>query len=171
MPSKLEGSQEALKFSVFFWWYLLKNLKILCCFIFLPMAHDFLPWSLCFLPVFTNNQEQWKLQMRAQEKHQAKSFFDSDGWKGGPTHWRRMGKLIWIYCWFVRNPAITSWDGAKTIVKNWDFNYQSLIWWVYRICSITTLNIGGSDFWSLGKWCIPLPFDERVLDPRTPFQI
>ena len=78
------------------------------------MAQDFLPWSLCFLPVFTNNQEQWKLQMHAQEKHQARSFLTrmvgkvDQHTEGEWGNWS--GSTV-----DGRNPAITSWDGAKTL--------------------------------------------------------
>ena len=34
---------------------------------------------------------------------------------------------------------LTTWDGAKTLVKKWDFNYRSLIWWNRRISEPSTV--------------------------------
>jgi len=43
------------------------------------------------------------------------------------------GNEIW------KKIRLTTWDGAKTLVKKWDFNYRSLIWWNRRISEPSTV--------------------------------
>ena len=43
---------------------------------------------------------------------------------------------VLMYCWWFGNPQTTTWDVAKTLFTEWDFNYLFLNWWVYWIFSL-----------------------------------
>ena len=49
----------------------------------------------------------------------------------------------------------TTWDGGKSLINKWDFNYRSLNWWVCRIAEPSTVGLCWFEkrFWTLEGFC------------------